>query len=167
MSSVVAIDPKANTDPETGLTLPLSRSLDSQEFHQHRALVGFEIEVLAKKTDRFGWERDRNTAAHDRVILDWIDALADFPLVEVQAACKHWIRDHPRKMPNEGDVLKIVNDERRKAVARHKAELAGPVAIADKSNPPKFSNRRDTINAERARQAEIIISNAFGEREEA
>jgi hypothetical protein len=46
-------------DPRTGLTLPLSRSLASQDLAKHRAMIAVELEVMAKKFDRFGWERDR------------------------------------------------------------------------------------------------------------
>ena len=50
------------TGPRTGLTLPLSRSLGSQDLSRHRAMIALEMEVLAKKFDRFGWERDRGLA---------------------------------------------------------------------------------------------------------
>lgn len=97
-----------------GVILPLSKSLGSQEFKRHQATVAFELEVLAKKVDRFGWERDRNSPAHDRLVLDWIAALADYPLAEVQDACRVAIQKSPSKMPNEGHVLNIIRSARKR-----------------------------------------------------
>jgi hypothetical protein len=81
-------------------------------------MVAFELEVLAKKLDRFGWERDRGSAAHDRLMTDWMDALQDFPLAEVQAACRAWIVSSPRRMPNEGDIRANIIAARAEHVAR-------------------------------------------------
>ena len=97
-----------------GVILPLRKSLGSQEFKRHQATVAFELEVLAKKVDRFGWERDRNSPAHDRLVLDWIAALSDYPLSEVQAACRVAIQEAPSKMPNEGRVLNIIRSARKR-----------------------------------------------------
>lgn len=66
--------------------------------------MAVELEVLAKKFDRFGWDRDRGSMAHDRTLTDWMDALQDFPLDEVQAACRAAVLSNPNKMPNEGHV---------------------------------------------------------------
>lgn len=38
-----------------------------------------------------------------------MDTLQGYPLEQVKAACDQWIRDNPRKMPNEGDILAILN----------------------------------------------------------
>ena len=81
-------------------------------------MVGFELEVLAKKVDRFGWDRDRNSPAHDRMLTDWMLALQDFPLVEVQAACRAAVEANPNKMPNEGHVKSQILKARAKIVTR-------------------------------------------------
>ena len=94
------------TDAATGLILPLSKSLGSLDLAKHRAVVAVELEVLAKKLDRFGWERDRNSPAHDRTLIDWMDALQDYPLDEIRAA---WQRSRyasfcstsPRYLPRQ------------------------------------------------------------------
>ena len=80
-------------------------------------MVALELEVLAKKVDRFGWERDRGSAAHDRVMMDWMNALQDYPLDEVQAACAAAILAKPDKMPNEGHVVAQIKAARREFVA--------------------------------------------------
>lgn len=129
-------------DQKTGLTLPLSRFLGSQDLAKHRAMVAFELEVIAKKLDRYGWERDRNTPAHDRLLTDWMDALCDFPLEEVRAACRAWVLDNPRKVPNEGDIHRQVMEARRRVVAS-----------LPKPNEPELVV---VSAAQRARAAEIV-----------
>ena len=103
-------------DVTTGLTLPLSKSLASQDLDKHRAMVAVELEVMAKKMDRFGWDRDRGSAAHDRLVIDWMDALQDYPLDEVKTAFREWVLASPRKMPNEGDIVGLIQASRRKVV---------------------------------------------------
>jgi len=66
------------TDAKTGLILPLSKSLGSQAFKEHKAMVALELEVLAQKYGVFGWENNRGTAAQDRLVTDWINVLADY-----------------------------------------------------------------------------------------
>lgn len=88
-------------------------------------MVGLELEVMAKKLDRFGWEKDRGTPAHDRIMSDWMDALQDFPLDEIKNACRACVIELGKRrtggqyvpMPNEGDVLAHIMAERRRRVA--------------------------------------------------
>lgn len=79
--------------------------------------MAFELEVLAKHVDRFGWDRDRGAPAHDRVMMDWMDALQDYPLAEVQAACFASVIAFPNKIPNYGHVKAQIIAARQKAVA--------------------------------------------------
>jgi hypothetical protein len=111
-----------------GVTPLLSKSLGSRDFQQHRATVAFELEVLARKQDRFGWERDRGTPAQDRLIVDWMDVLGDYPLVEVKAACRQAILTAPSKLPNEGHILQIIQAERHKAYLSWKHQNSEPPA---------------------------------------
>ena len=80
---------------DIGLTPLLSELLDSRGLGIHRAEVAFEQEVLAKKVDRFGWDRDAGTPAHDRLVLDWMRVLQDFPIEEVRDACAAAIMAKP------------------------------------------------------------------------
>lgn len=96
-------------------------------------MVAVELEVMAKKMDRFGWDRDRGSMAHDRLISDWMDALQDFPLNEVQAACRAWVQDNPRRMPNEGDIRGKVMAARAKHVAA--LPKPEPVEIRERATP--------------------------------
>ncbi len=101
-----------------GLTPLLRTFLGSQELAKHKATLGVELEVLAKKFDRFGWDRDKGSAAHDRLIADWMNALQDYPLEEVQAACAKAVLDNPNKMPNEGHIREQIEKARAAVVAR-------------------------------------------------
>ena len=129
MTNNVAISSGFPKDSRTGLTPPLRTLLDSQDLIKHRAMIAFEQEALAIKYDRFGWERDKGTPVHDRLVKDWMEALQDYPLDEVQAACKAAVRDNPNKMPNEGHVRAQIMAARAKVVALHpKPAEESPVA---------------------------------------
>lgn len=100
-----------------GLTPLLSKSLDSQALAKHRALVAFELEVMAVSLDRFGWQRDRGKPAQDRMVTDWMDVLQDYPVDEIAAACRQAVLDNPNKMPNYGHVRKQIIKERGRQLA--------------------------------------------------
>ena len=108
-------------------------------------MVSIELEVLAKKFDRFGWDRDRGSMAQDRLISDWMDALQDFPLDEVRAACKAAVLSDPKNMPNEGHIVAKIMAARAQFVASHK-RLAPP---------PVDARPMDVGDAERARRAAL------------
>ena len=91
--------------------------------------MALELEVLAKKFDRFGWERDRGTAAQDRLIADWMDALHDYPLDEVREACRRCVMQSPSRMPNEGHIAAAILDQRRL--------IAKPMPKRTPPEPPK------------------------------
>lgn len=82
-------------------------------------MVAVELEVLAKKFDRFGWDRDRGSAVHDRMLTDWMNALQDYPLDEVQKACAAAVRENPNRMPNEGHIIAQIQSMRRLMVIAH------------------------------------------------
>ena len=103
---------------------------------KHKAMVGIELEVLAKKFDRFGWERDRGTPAHDRQMTDWMLVLQDYPLDEIQAACRQAVIDNPNKMPNEGHILAQIIKARAKMV------VPDPIAPPAQDGEPPMSNDR-------------------------
>lgn len=141
------IAPQFPQDPRTGLTLPLSKSLASPDLAKHRAVVAVELEVLAKKLDRFGWERDRGSAAHDRLMIDWMDALQDYPIEEIRAACRAHILKEPNRMPNEGHVVAQILEARRLKVA-----------ALPKPRDPEPERRLEITEEERARRAAVVAS---------
>jgi hypothetical protein len=101
----------------TELTQPLSKSLGSQDLAKHKAMICFELEVLAGKLDRFGWDRNRGTPVQDRLMTDWMDALQDYPLDEVQQAIRDCLSADPGKMPNEWHVVTKIMEARRRYYA--------------------------------------------------
>jgi hypothetical protein len=109
-------------------------------------MVAVELEVLAKKLDRFGWERDRNSAAHDRIVMDWMDALQDYPLDEIRAACRAAVLDRPNSMPNEGHIISKIMEAR--------AAFVRSVKRQEPQEPP-----REKLSADRA--AEIMAEVGF------
>jgi len=123
-----------------GLTLPLRTSLDSQDLKKHRAMVAFELEVLAMKLDRFGWERARETPTQDRLIQDWMDTLQDYPLDEIKAGITACLDDRPTKMPHERDVLFQVMKIRAR-------KLIKPREVVENVNPPPTEAEKARINA--------------------
>lgn len=95
---------------QIGARIPSSQtSHGSSDLTRLKAMLAMELEVTAKKVDRYGWDRERGSAVHDRLVMDWVNALMDYPLDRVQAACAAWIRENPRRMPNEGDILAVLN----------------------------------------------------------
>lgn len=135
-------------DAATGLTLPLKTFLGSQALAQHRAMVSIELEVLAKKFDRFGWDRDRGSMAQDRLISDWMDALQDYPLDEVRAACKAAVLADPKNMPNEGHIVSKIMAARAQFVASHKRLTAPKVDDRPLGVSPEERARRAALAAE-------------------
>ncbi len=111
-------------------------------------MIGFELEVLARKFDRFGWQRDRGTPAQDRVVRDWMDALQDYPLEEVQRACRAAVAANPDRMPNEGHVLRQIM-----AARQHQAKVNRPLAP-----PPAQLPAPRVTSAQRQR---ILRENGF------
>lgn len=118
-----------------------------------------ELEFLAKKHDRFGWDRDRNTPAQDRQILDFMDALEDFPISEVREACAALTREKPDLMPNEGHIYQHILSKRKSATEAYRAKMnaARPETRAEREAREANIGR---INPERAAKAEQIIREA-------
>ena len=94
---------------------------------------------MAKKMDRFGWERDRNSPAHDRIITDWMDALQDYPLDEIRNACREAVKARPNSMPNEGHIVNEIMKARARFLLVHRQDAAP-------------EPERPKVSAERARE---------------
>ncbi|NJM13325.1 MAG: hypothetical protein HC889_16935 [Synechococcaceae cyanobacterium SM1_2_3] len=45
-------------------------------------------------------------------MIDWMDALQDFPLDEVRTACRTFIAGNPSKPPHEGHILSLIEAAR-------------------------------------------------------
>lgn len=100
----------------------LTKSLSPHELDDHRGKVGMRLEVLVRKTDKFGWDR-MDPGIRTILRKDWMDALQDFTLAEVDAACRSAIVANPDKCPNEGHIRGLIVKERD----RIRAALPKPV----------------------------------------
>lgn len=122
----------------------LTKLLPQHELDNHRGQVGLRLEVLVRKTDKFGWDRmDPNV----RTILrkDWMDALQDFTMDEIDAACREAVRANPDKCPNEGHIRQIIVRE-REAIR----------AALPKPEPKQFVATEIPVEERRAVVAEIL-----------
>jgi acyl-CoA reductase-like NAD-dependent aldehyde dehydrogenase len=81
------------------------------------------------------------------MVIDWMDALQDYPLDEVREACRAAVRDNPNKMPNEGHVVAQIMAARAKAVAARK-----------RAAPPMEEPRPQPTPEERARVSEYAAT---------
>lgn len=79
--------------------------------------MALELEALAKTYDRFGWDRDMGTPGQDKMIVNWMNALCDYPIDEVQDACARIIIDMPNKMPNQGHIIALIIKARGRILA--------------------------------------------------
>lgn len=77
------------------------------------------MEVQVKKTDKFGWDR-MSDFERNEIRRDWMDALQDYPMDEVRAACRQAVLDSPNKTPNEGHVRQIIQKRRAEFVAMNR-----------------------------------------------
>ena len=105
---------------------PLMKSPMPQDLDKHRAAIGLRLEVLVRKTDKFGWDK---MDAGVRTILrkDWMDALVDYRLDEIDSACREYIKANPDKCPNEGHIVKLILMQRRIESARNRTYEPPPV----------------------------------------
>lgn len=84
-------------------------------------MVALELEVLAHKLDRFGWDR-MSEAVKDRLISDWIEALQDYRLPEIRTAIRNLLSAGARN-PNEQQVRQQIANDRAAELARFPRQL--------------------------------------------
>tara|TARA_R110000782_G_scaffold218427_1_gene305812 strand:- start:29073 stop:29468 length:396 start_codon:yes stop_codon:yes gene_type:complete len=94
----------------------LTKSLPPHVLERHKAHLGLELEVLSRKLDRFGWD-SMDAAIRTRLRSDWMNALADFTIDEVQEACRIALRNKAKDALNEETIAGIVLSSRARIVA--------------------------------------------------
>lgn len=124
-----------------------TKSLKSHELDHHRALLAVELEVVSVKVDRFGWAQ-MNDTLRKRLRQDWVDALQDFALAEVQDACKVALGGNAKDAVNEEKIKALVLVDRARRLA----------AIPKPSLPDTESQRPDAET--RARIAAEVLGAA-------
>lgn len=96
--------------------------------------------MVAQKTDRFGWDRNRETPVQDRLIIDWMDALQDFTIEEIRGAIAACLDAKPGRTPNERDVLFQVHKLRARDAIK-------PYKPPGNINPPPTEEEKARMNA--------------------
>ena len=123
----------------------MRQHLGSLALAKHKATLIIELDALAAKYNRYGWDDPEKQPIWDRVKSDWMEALQDYPLSEVQAACAASVLSNPNKMPNEGHVKAQI------IAARQKAVSAQP-------KPFKVTPERGPVSADMKARADDIAS---------
>lgn len=101
----------------------MTKSLSPPALDRHRASLGIELEVVSVKVDRFGWDR-MGDGLRLRLRQDWMDALQDFSIDEVRAACREALGGNPRDAVNEQKIKALIIADR----ARRLAAVPKPIA---------------------------------------
>jgi hypothetical protein len=97
-------------------------------------MIGLELEIISRKIDRYGWD-GINDHVRQRLLSDWIDALADFTLAEVKDAVNALLACAPKDAMNEQKVRSIVvaNRDKRLAAIPKPADPEPPREIRDQA----------------------------------
>jgi hypothetical protein len=122
----------------------LTKSLPPHVLERHKAHLGLELEVLSRKLDRFGWD-SMDPAIRTRLRADWMSALADFTIDEVQEACRIALRNKAKDALNEETIVGIIQSNRARIVA----------ALPKPDDNP-YQARDDKPEDERERMAELV-----------
>ena len=112
----------------------LTKSLTQHELDEHRAKIGMFCEVTYRKHDKFGWDQ-MDSAIRTMIRKDWMDALAPYPLSEIDAARKEATIRNPRKVPNEGDIRALIIEARK---------ASQPVSAFKTQNQQSWESVRET-----------------------
>ena len=136
--------PSIRTDQlaEAGVVF-LTKSLPPHALERHKAALGLELEVLSRKLDRFGWDT-MDGAIRTRLRADWMNALADFTVEEVQDACRDALRGKAKDALNEEAIAEIIQAKRARIVATLPKPDDG------------YQPRTDKTEEERKRMAEMV-----------
>lgn len=109
---------------------------------------------MSRKLDRFGWDQ-MDPTIRTRLRADWANALADFTVDEVQAACREALRGKASEAMNEERIAAIIQRNRAKIVA----------ALPKPREPEHVRIQPD--EEQRRRANEIVAAAGFAMRPEA
>jgi uncharacterized protein (DUF1778 family) len=124
----------------------LTKSLPPSALERHKAALGLELEVLSRKLDRFGWD-SMDGMIRTRLRADWMNALADFTIDEVQDACREALRNKAKDALNEETIVGLIQAKRSRIVA-----------ALPKPDGNSYVARNDKSEEERKRMAELVAS---------
>jgi hypothetical protein len=132
------------TQMEAAGVVFLTKSLPLPALERHKAALGLELEVLSRKLDRFGWDT-MDAAIRTRLRADWMAALADFTVDEVQDACRTALRGKAKDALNEEAIVEIIQAKRAKLMA----------ALPRVDDAP-YQDRATKPEDERERMADLV-----------
>ena len=92
------------------------------------------------------WQAPKDAVIEDMEMADWLSALEDWSVSDVQDALRKWVMDNPSRRPNFGHIAAALKDKRGREFAA--------------SIKPAPEPERERITPERAAEiiAEIGIS---------
>lgn len=125
-------------------TPELAKSLTPSQYEAHSA----EIVVSVRACLGNYWQGKEDEASDALRMADWIAALEDWPISEIQDALRQWVMENPSRRPNFGHIAAKLKEARGKAWAERKQPEPEPV--------------REPISKERA--AEIMAQAGYAPR---
>ena len=91
-------------------TPELTRSMTPSDYERHSA----QIVASVKACLRNYWQAPSDAALAALEMTDWLSALEDWPVADVQDALRRWVLDHPNKRPNFGHISAALKAQRGK-----------------------------------------------------
>lgn len=93
--------------------------MTQSEYDRHSA----EIVVSVKACLGNYWQAPEDRQSDALRMADWLAALEDWPVADVQDALRQWVMDNPSKRPNFGHIAGALKAKRgREWAARKQAE---------------------------------------------
>ena len=104
-------------------TPELTKSLTPSQYDKHSA----EIVASVKACLGNYWQAPEDRQADALRMADWIAALEDWPIAEIQDALREWVMENPSRRPNFGHISAKLKEKRGKAWAERKQPEPEPV----------------------------------------
>lgn len=105
---------------------PVSERLGRQADFENAALIAYELEVVSRKVDRFGWtaggkaltpyQKKAEDDIKQRLTDDWTAVLRPYRIDEVRRGISDCLERKPGKCPTEHEVKARIEARRRGAV---------------------------------------------------
>lgn len=95
-------------------SVPTVRVNDTQSDSAHAAWISGRIETLLSHY----FQPDNPAEVVEAALDDWIEALAPFSREAIDAACRRYIIDQPRRRPTPGDIRSKIREPSKSAQKR-------------------------------------------------
>lgn len=98
-------------------TPELTKSLTPSDYARHSAQIVASVRACLGNY----WQAPADEVSDRLRMADWLAALEDWPIVDVQDALRQWVLDNPDRRPNFGHISGLLKAARGKAWAERKA----------------------------------------------